>query len=87
MGANPPLEGRLTPHRRPHWINKMTTQYTTNSASRGHEDVPVRDEDSKELVEDEDECSSRPFKMQGGSLRRYSKFEGRMGNGRHHFSL
>jgi len=41
----------------------------------------MEDEDSRRLFEDEDEYSSKPLKIQGESLRHYSKFEYGMGKG------
>jgi len=58
-----------------------------------HEGVPVEDEDSRELHEEEDEHSSKPLKIQRGSLRHYSEFECVIGDGgraslsRNYFSL
>jgi len=43
--------------------------------------VPVEDEDSRRLFEDEDEYLSKPSKIQEGSLRHYSEFECGMGKG------
>ena len=49
----------------------------------GYEGVPVKDEDSKEYVEEEDEHSNSSLNMQGKRLMRYSKFDcGVMGGSR-----